>query len=219
MKKTFKAAVAAVAVALCASFATAEMGMYARLDLGYAGRDVPVYEGETAISAFNLMPAFGLMFAPDSDNMFLKGLGAEAQLDMNFGSNSWASGAVIIPGVMAMWHFYFPETFPTVVQKIVPYTGLGFSIPIAIMSADIPVLKSRTVTGPYGVKYEEPYWDTEEKSSTKAGFDINWKLGCGFEVIPQLMLTFDYMLSFGTSYASTVNIGAVYKFKGVRNIK
>lgn len=212
MKKTFKAAVAAVAVALCASFATAEMGMYARLDLGYAGRDVPVYEGETAISAFNLMPAFGLMFAPDSDNMFLKGLGAEAQLDMNFGSNSWASGAVIIPGVMAMWHFYFPETFPTVVQKIVPYTGLGFSIPIAIMSAEHPVTR---VTNTY------PYYriDTEEESSTEAGFDINWKLGCGFEVIPQLMLTFDYMLSFGTSYASTVNIGAVYKFKGARNIK
>ncbi|MDE6351152.1 MAG: hypothetical protein K2K67_09140 [Treponemataceae bacterium] len=215
MKKTFKAAVAAIAVALCASFATAEMGMYARLDLGYAGRDVPIYEGETAISAFNLMPAFGLMFAPDSDNMFLKGLGAEAQLDMNFGSNSLASGAVIIPGVMAMWHFYFPETFPTVVQKIVPYTGLGFSIPIAVMSSDItvPVYKDY-----YGYEVFD-HWDSEEKSSTKAGFDINWKLGCGFEVIPQLMLTFDYMLSFGTSYASTVNIGAVYKFKGARNIK
>ena len=216
MKKTFKAAVAAVAVALCASFATAEMGMYARLDLGYAGRTVPVEGTTTAISAFNLMPAFGLMFAPDSDNMFLKGLGAEAQLDMNFGSNSWASGAVIIPGVMAMWHFYFPETFPTVVQKIVPYTGLGFSIPIAIMSAEHYVPVYKTISG---LKVPTGEIETVKESSTKAGFDINWKLGCGFEVIPQLMLTFDYMLSFGTSYASTVNIGAVYKFKGARNIK
>lgn len=216
MKKTFKAALAAIAVALCASFATAEMGMYARLDLGYAGRTVPVYEGETAISAFNLMPAFGLMFAPDSDNMFLKGLGAEAQLDMNFGSNSWVSGAVIIPGVMAMWHFYFPETFPTVVQKIVPYTGLGFSIPIAIMSAEYEYPVTVT-TNSY--PYYRTDWETKKESSTKAGFDINWKLGCGFEVIPQLMLTFDYLLSFGTSYCSSVNIGAVYKFKGARNIE
>lgn len=175
MKKTFKAAVAAIAVALCASFATAEMGTYIRGDLGYGG-----------IAGFDVMPAFGLMFRPDSDNIFWKGFGAEAQLDFQFGR-----GVAINPGAMAMWHYYFPESWPVWVQKFVPYVGLGFSIPIWVLDGD-----------------------------TTAGFLVNVKwFGLGYEILPQLMLTFDYTMRFGTMFTNSVDIGVVYKFKGRRNIQ
>ena len=225
--KSIKKIIMLVGCALCASIATAEIGMYGRLDLGVARRKVPgtivitsgygsqehQIETETKfnINAFNLMPAFGIMFAPNSDNVFTRGLGLEVQLDLNFGGNKVnlykQSAAVINPGVMAMWHYYMPKSCSTAVQKIVPYVGLGFSVPISIVKVSMD-----TVEAGYGeVK-------GFEKTHTKAGFDVNFRLGCGYEVIPALMLTLDYDLSVGTSLANSVSIGAVWKFSGRRTV-
>ncbi|MDE5899641.1 MAG: hypothetical protein K2H09_10345 [Treponemataceae bacterium] len=215
MTKAIKAALAC-ALMSCAGLASAEMGMYGRLNLGWVSRSVPaefeyswtttnIYGQEVEHTAtlddtwyhsmFNLMPAFGLMFAPDSDNIFWKGFGAEVQLDLSFGSGV----AVINPGVMAKWHYYLPESLPVAVQKIVPYAGLGFSVPIGIVKSDSHYLFSDT--------------------SVKAGFDVNINIGCGYELLPKLMLTLDYDLALGTSISNSVRIGAVWRFKGERTIQ
>lgn len=198
LRKRIAAVLAAVVLVSSAStFAESisfdKMGMYGRVNLGWVNRAVPAeynsYEEDWYYHMFDLMPAFGLMFAPDSDNIFWRGFGAEVQLDFNFGKP-----AVINPGVMAKWHYYLPETMPVHMQKIVPYAGLGFSVPIGIIK-----------------KYDA--------TSVKAGFDVNLNLGCGYELLPKLMLTLDYDLALGTSIANSIRIGAIWKFKGERIIQ
>lgn len=152
-----------------------------------------IFPSEMSYNLFNLSPAFGIMIAPDSDNIFLKGLGAEVQIDLEFGH-----AVIINPCIMAKWHFYMPSDMPVNIQKIVPYAGLGFSVPIGIVTDEFA-----------GKSY----------TSTKAGFDVNLNIGCGYELLPKLMLTLDYDLGLGTSVSNSIRIGAVWKFKGERSLE
>lgn len=152
------------------------------------------YDGVDGGTLFSLLPAFGVMFAPESDNLFLKGFGAEAQLGLGFGKTAVGTAVAINPGVMAKWHFFMPDSLPVMVQRIVPYAGLGFSVPICIVSPDSS-------------------WKGT-KTSVKGGFDVNINIGCGFEVLPKLRVTLDYDLGLGTSISNSVRVGAIWKFRG-----
>lgn len=152
------------------------------------------YDSKDAGNLFGLMPAFGVMFAPESDNLFWKGFGAEAQLGLGFGKTAVGTAVAINPGVMAKWHFFMPDSLPVMVQRIVPYAGLGFSVPICIVSPDSS-------------------WKGT-KTSVKGGFDVNINIGCGFEVLPKLRVTLDYDLGLGTSISNSVRVGAIWKFRG-----
>lgn len=209
------AVVLAAAMVVSSSAAFARGGdLYGRLNVGYESRIMPTkYEFEQPVyyygelvrtdtytydykdggTLFSLLPAFGVMFAPESDNLFWKGFGAEAQLGLGFGKTVEGTAVAINPGVMAKWHFFMPDSLPVMVQRIVPYAGLGFSVPICIVSPD----------------------DSRAKNtSVKGGFDVNINIGCGFEVLPKLRVTLDYDLGLGTSVSNSVRVGAIWKFRG-----
>lgn len=215
-----KIAVVLAAVMLVSSAGVFALGegwdLYGRLNVGYESRMMPAefeyktgyyeptypfswhevtytYDSKDAGNLFGLMPAFGIMFAPESDNLFWKGFGAEAQLGLSFGKSAIGTAVAINPGVMAKWHFFMPDTMPVIVQRLVPYAGLGFSVPICIVSPD---------------DYDGA--DT----SVKGGFDVNINIGCGFEVLPKLRVTLDYDLGLGTSISNSVRVGAIWKFRG-----
>lgn len=219
LRRKIAVVLAAMLVFSAGAFALGEgWDMYGRLNIGYTSRIMPAkfdydttwytndaygrpvlqtgtvtYDYKDGGSLFGLMPAFGVLFAPESDNLFWKGFGAEAQLDFGFGKTVVGTAVAINPGLMAKWHFFMPDTLPIIVQRLVPYAGLGFSVPICIVSPD----------GYDGA-------DT----SVKGGFDVNINIGCGFEVLPKLRVTLDYDLGLGTSISNSVRVGAIWKFRG-----
>lgn len=219
LRRKIAVVLAAMLVFSAGAFALGEgWDLYGRLNVGYETRMMPAkfdykygywinnypypsewhestitYDDKDAGNLFSLLPAFGIMFAPESDNLFWRGFGAEAQLGLSFGKSAIGTAVAINPGVMAKWHFFMPDTMPVIVQRIVPYAGLGFSVPICIVSPD----------GYDGA-------DT----SVKGGFDVNINIGCGFEVLPKLRVTLDYDLGLGTSISNSVRVGAIWKFRG-----
>lgn len=149
--------------------------------------------GIDAVGMFVLKPTFGMKLFPQDKNLFLKGLAVEASLDFAFGGKNLSvykeSVFMLMPGVKALWGYEIPKT------KIVPHTGLGFSIPIQFVT----------------VKYSYPGVEKSLKK-TSGGFVVDWVLGCDFGITDKIGIVADCGLSFGTSFIFTINAGATYKF-------
>ena len=145
------------------------------------------------VGMFVLKPTFGMKLFPQDKNLFLKGLAVEASLDFAFGGKNLSvykeSVFMLMPGVKALWGYEIPKT------KIVPHTGLGFSIPIQFVTT----------------KYS--YAGVEKSlKKTSGGFVVDWILGCDFGITDKIGIVADCGLSFGTSFIFTINAGATYKF-------
>lgn len=149
--------------------------------------------GIDSVGMFVLKPTFGMKLFPQDKNLFLKGLAVEASLDFAFGGKNLSlykeSVFMLMPGVKALWGYEIPKT------KIVPHTGLGFSIPIQFVT----------------VKYSYPGVEKSLKK-TSGGFVVDWVLGCDFGITDKIGIVADCGLSFGTSFIFTINAGATYKF-------
>ena len=189
MKKLLKVVVAAVAL-LCSGTAFAEgMNTYGKLSIGY---DYHIgYFNHTIAGSFNhfaIKPAFGMLFVPEHDNFFLRGLGMEAALDINIGGTEWKDvGALtLVPRANAVWHLLFDRaTFSNSRQKFIPHFTTGFEIPIFI---------------PLG-----------EDLGVAAGFA--WNLGAGLNLKMTDKLDFVADLSISFYFAFDLSAGLVYRFK------
>ena len=209
-RKTFL--VAAVAVLFCSAAVFAEgMPMYLKGTLGWENRwsvfdyeyTYEVYDGYTRKATgsygdysgrFVLNPGIGMIFKPDSDNIFLKGLGAEATLGIGFGSidSSYIDSGVfsLVPRVNAVWHLFFGDAkFGDGKQKFVPHAVLGFEIPIQV-----------------------PF---DSDLSTAVGFGLDTGVGVTFNLNDKLGLVadFNWTLPFGNAYGISLTAGATYRLK------
>ena len=191
MKKLLKVVVAAVAL-LCSGTAFAEgMNMYGKLSIGYDYHRG--YFGRGSSGSFNhfaIKPAFGMLFVPEHDNFFLRGLGMEAAFDLNIGGTEWKDvGAfTLVPRANAMWHLLFDgATFSE--QKFIPHFASGFEIPIFIPMS----------------KYDVG----------GAGVGFCWNLGAGLNLKLTDKLDFVADLSFAISncFAIDLSAGLAYRFK------
>ena len=222
-RKTFLVAAVAVLFCSAAVFAEG-MPMYLKGTLGWENRwsvfdyeyeyeytDVettssyPYYKEVTRTAKVNgsygdysgrfvLNPGIGMVFKPDSDNIFLKGLGAEASLGIGFGSisNSYIDSGVfsLVPRVNAVWHLFFGDAkFGDGKQKFVPHAVLGFEIPIQVpFDSDLSTAVSFGLDTGVGVT-----------------FNLNDKLG--------LVADFNWTLPFGNAYGISLTAGATYRLK------
>ena len=148
MKKMMKI-LAALAVMLCSGSAFAEgKTMYGKITGGFDAREggLGVSTDDDArafeFNSFVVTPTFGMLFAPDSDNRFLRGFGLEASFGVGIGRGIEATESVrstlistssltLIPRVDAVWHLLkngakFGE------QKFVMHFMTGFEFPIFI---------------------------------------------------------------------------------------
>ena len=217
-RKTFL--VAAVAALFCSAAAFAgSMPMYLKGTLGwenrwsvfdytykdsvwvgsYLGKDV--YEDIEVNGSYGdysgrfvLNPGIGMVFKPDSDNIFLKGLGAEASLGIGFGSisNPYIDSGIfsLVPRVNAVWHLFFGDAkFGDGKQKFVPHAVLGFEIPIQVpFNSDLSTAVSFGFDTGVGVT-----------------FNLNDKLG--------IVADFNWTLPFGNAYGISLTAGATYRLK------
>lgn len=189
MKKLLKVVVAAVAL-LCSGTAFAEgMNMYGKLSIGYDYHWGHFGIGPTgSLNHFAIKPAFGMLFVPDSDNFFLRGLGMEAAFDLNIGGTEWKDvGAfTLVPRANAVWHLLFDgATFSE--QKFIPHFTTGFEIPIFIPMS----------------KYD----------LGGAGVGFGWNLGAGLNLKMTDKLDFVADLSLSFYFAFDLSAGLVYRFK------
>lgn len=209
MKKMIKI-VAALAVMLCSGSAfAAGMTMYGKITGGFDARvgDFGVstddYDSKTSFgfSSFVVTPTFGMLFAPDSSNGFLRGLGLEASFGVGIGGGSEviisrdmiSTGSLtLIPRVDAVWHLLtngakFGE------QKFVMHFMTGFELPIFIpLSSTVEVENYKYRLAPFAMS----------TLNVGAGFDL--KLTDKLDLVADISV--GYILF-------NINAGIVYRFK------
>lgn len=199
MKITLKKVCAAVMLLAIAGSAFAEgsfasMPKYVKGSLGYGYSQAEVdyeldyYLGKQTLTYsavfnyFMVQAAFGVMPWTKSDNVFLKGLAVEGACDFGFGGNdSFVDSTLIRPGVMAVYSYTFKNGF-----KGVPFGGVGFSVPIQILSGDYDI------------------------SDTDIGFTVDLKAGFGYDFTEKLRGAAEYKLSFGTGLGWMLGVGCQY---------
>ena len=217
MKKMIKI-VAALAVMLCSGSAFAKgMTMYGKITGGFDARmgnlgvSTDDYDSTTSFgfSSFVVTPTFGMLFAPDSSNGFLRGLGLEASFGVGIGggsevimsSNPISTGSLtLIPRVDAVWHLLtngakFGE------QKFVMHFMTGFELPIFIpLSSTVEV----EISG---------FWETyTQKYRLVPAAMLGWNVGAGFDLKLTDKLDLVADVSFGLIFFN-INAGVVYRFK------
>ncbi|MCH5293011.1 MAG: hypothetical protein J1E07_04700 [Treponema sp.] len=217
MKKMIKI-VAALAVMLCSGSAFAKgMTMYGKITGGFDARtgnlgvSTDNYDSTTSFgfSSFVVTPTFGMLFAPDSSNGFLRGLGLEASFGVGIGggsevivsSNPISTGSLtLIPRVDAVWHLLtngakFGE------QKFVMHFMTGFELPIFIplsSTVEVEIYKNGETRTQ---KYRLAPW-VMSTLNVGAGFDL--------KLTDKLDLVAD--ISVGIILFN-INAGIVYRFK------
>ena len=178
MKKMMKI-FAALAVMLCSGSAFAEgKTMYGKITggfdtrMGHFGVSTDDYDSDSTFgfSNFALTPTFGMLFAPESSNGFLRGLGLEASFGVGIGGgretmfgDAISTGSLtLIPRVDAVWHLLnngakFGE------QKFVMHFMTGFELPIFIsLNSTVEV--------------------QEHKYSLVPAVMLGWNVGAGFDL-------------------------------------
>lgn len=209
MKKMIKI-VAALAVMLCSGSAFAKgMTMYGKITGGFDAREGGVavstdnddYARGFEFNSFVVTPTFGMLFAPDSDNRFLRGFGLEASFGVGIGKGREivvfsapisTSSLMLIPRVDAVWHLLkngakFGE------QKFVMHFMTGFEFPIFIpLSSTVEVENYKYRLAPFAMS----------TLNVGAGFDL--KLTDKLDLVADISV--GYILF-------NINAGIVYRFK------
>ena len=80
---------------------------------------------------FAVNPTVGIVFAPDSDNFFMRGFGIEASVGLYMASSSYFDALVLSPRVEAVWHMHFGSNHFGE-QVVVPRILMGLGVPVAI---------------------------------------------------------------------------------------
>ena len=204
MGKSFKkvALILAAIVVSASGTVFAKPAMYGKLTAGYDARwgtfGVKGYGDDTGdlvtFRNFMVTPTFGMIFAPESDNGFMRGFGMELGLGLGIGrgklvsifDDASASDFALVPRFDLVYHLltkgrHFGE------QKFVMHFMLGFEIPVF-----------------FPLEHKD-YW------KPAAFFDVNL-LGVGFDIKlgKKLDLVADMYLSL--LFAFDFNVGIVYRF-------
>ena len=207
MRKSFKkvALILAAIVVSASGTVFAKPAMYGKLTAGYDARwgtfGVKGYGDDTGdlvtFRNFMVTPTFGMIFAPESDNGFMRGFGMELGLGLGIGKGNLvlgflydddgsASDFALVPRFDLVYHLltkgrHFGE------QKFVMHFMLGFESPVF-----------------FPLEHKD-YW------KPAAFFDVNL-LGVGFDIKlgKKLDLVADMYLSL--LFAFDFNVGIVYRF-------
>ena len=188
-----------------------DSSMYAKLSLGYThgGAEVEFDVASTKIketlfySGFEIAPAFGYVLPIFEDKPF--DIAAEASVGIAFGSDVAfdSSTTVINPGLMGIFNWHFENSESSFLQKFVPYAGLGFSVPIQMVSWDYTI---RT--------YPNGTLETKKESfdSTVVGFRINMLMGARYEFTDSLSALAEFGAGVLGTFSYSFRVGAMYKF-------
>ena len=214
----FKKLMAVLMVLASFGFAFAEEeGKYLKLTIGYAkggvNADWDYYNGSTYnhtlyYSGFEIMPAFGFQLPVLQDKPV--SLDIEAQLPIVFGGDedgNWKNHTFAVePSAMCMVNWHFGPQFAEGLQKLVPYGGLGFGIPIEHVS--------------YKYKYVDHYdnyghpdhYYVYEGSSNELGFKINMTLGARYDFTKQIGALVEWNGGVIGEWSNSMRIGGMFRF-------
>ena len=179
-----------------AMYARAEAGYYSggaiiKTDLG--GSLLNKQDVTFPISGLEVTPTFGLMLPVVIEQKFgtLK-MGAEVQVPVVIGNaNSiyypGVSALVINPGLMIIENYYFPQTMPQAIQNLSAKVGVGFSVPISIVT-------------------------TETFSGTGVGFNLNFLLGLQYDFTKHISANIDWNLGTFGVLSSSIRAGVSWRF-------
>lgn len=167
------------------TFAKDGVGMYAKAEVGYSFWAPNINNVYFESNCFDITPTFGLF--PISNN---KNFAVEASVDLNFGSIDELKTTVIAPKAMALFYIPLDSIFgkSSLTKTVVPFAGLGFSIPIQTIEL-------------YGY------------SESSTNFVINTQLGCKFNITEQIGITADLNTSLFKPWNWALKAGVMYIIK------
>lgn len=184
--KELVVAIVFAAISAGSVFAADGIGMYAKAELGYSFWAPEIKDVYCESDCIEIAPAFGLFPLSGNRNFAL-----EASVGVNLGKGkNELKTTVIAPKVMALFYIPLGSIFEnsSLSEKLVPYAGTGFSLPIQ--------------------KVE--YGSFSESTTT---FRLEMQLGCMFKVNEQLGICADLNSGLLKPWNWSVKAGAMYVFK------
>ena len=178
-----------------AMYARAEAGYYSggaiiKTDLG--GSLLNKQDVTFPISGLEVTPTFGLTLPVVFEQNFgtLK-MGAEVQVPVVIGNypnyGTTGNALVINPGLMIIENYYFPQTMPQAIQNLSAKVGVGFSVPISIVT-------------------------TETFSGTGVGFNLNFLLGLQYDFTKHISANIDWNLGMFNLFSYSIRAGVSWRF-------
>ena len=178
-----------------AMYARAEAGYYSggaiiKTDLG--GSLLNKQDVTFPISGLEVTPTFGLTLPVVFEQNFgtLK-MGAEVQVPVVIGNYPYGTttgnALIIDPGLMIIENYYLPQIMPKALQKLSAKVGVGFSVPISIVT-------------------------TETFSETGVGFKLNFLLGLQYDFTKHISANIDWNLGTFGVMSSSIRAGVSWRF-------
>ena len=196
------AALAAVALLALGSAAASDMGMYAKLGLGYANWHIGSGDYKDDCGHFSIKPVFGITKVIPQ----VKELSFEAFLDIDFGSTDIHSVTVdtrvITPGARAIWSFPLAEmTGNKSLEKLVPYAGAGFCTAI--------------VHWEYSETFVIPGYGSYRVSddATKTYFELDTLAGCRYDISDKIGAGAELGMRYGNAFNWSLTAALTYNIK------
>ena len=185
MKKIVTSILLCLALVCCLSAEKSGIGMYAKLEAGYSFWAPDINDVYCESNCFEVTPTFGLFPIKGNRNFAL-----ETAVDLNFGGKDELKTTVIAPKVMALFYIPLGTIFNkgSVLEKLLPYAGIGFSVPIQ--------------------KVEYKAWD--ESSVT---FKLDMQIGAMFKINEKIAVCADLNSGLLKPWTWSVKAGAMYTFK------
>ena len=183
------------------------VGLYARGSIGWASWTFSENGLSESVNHFSIEPVFGLT------NLFpVKGLGIEGFVDCNFGGKSFGvadiSSKVFAPGARVMYArsigSYMGDT--GTLDKLVPYAGAGFCLPIMHWSNETRGFTYNSATG-------RTETTTVTYSDTKVYFAVDFVTGCAFRFTDKFAAHGEFAFRFGSIFDTSFRIGGAFKIK------
>ena len=184
-----------------------DIGMYAKLGIGYA--DYVYNEGfiSTSVNHFEVSPAFGIT------NLFpIPHFALEGFCNLAFGGKDYGLGIklqsiVVTPGARAVWAppiSFFSGKTGTWQDRLIPYVGAGLAVPICFT-------KSEYETTSYSSGRRTSSTVTNE--DTKAYFDVELQfLCCRWAFNDHWSVFAENNLCFGGIFKYSFIAGGIYTF-------
>ncbi len=164
---------------------------------------------------FEIIPTFGVDLPFFDEKSFV--ISVEASLGLAFCADTtlsiWDSKTTLInSGFMGVFNWHFNENFSKGLQKLSPYGGVGFSVPIQIVSVKYEY-KSRDSSGNYltNPNYGRAITKTYENDSVVAGFRINMVVGARYEFTEKISALAEFGCGVIGVPSWSARVGAMYR--------
>ena len=165
--------------------------------------------GDYAYKAFEILPVIGLGTMIYKDNVSRSiGVGIEVSLGGVFGSGKKIDVKSIEPGARVLVSKFYDDFPYKFMRKIVPYAGLGFSVPITMVSAEYDYEIKGIASWRYSNKTV-----TCKGDGVIANFVWNAFAGAKYEITDNLSAVIEGTVFWMNITGFTLRAGAEYKFK------